>query len=77
MSLFVAVTVVPVLCSRLLKLPPPEAERDGLLRHASSPWSERVLEGLDDIYRALIHTALQHRPTVHRRVSGDHGRWRS
>src|SRR4030095_10437470 len=31
MSLFVAVTIVPVLCSRLLKLPPPESERKGLL----------------------------------------------
>ncbi len=30
MSLFVAVTIVPVLCSRLLKLPPPPAERRGL-----------------------------------------------
>ena len=30
MSLFVAVTIVPVLCSRLLSLPPPAAERRGL-----------------------------------------------
>ncbi len=30
MSLFVAVTLVPVLCSKLLKLPPPASERRGL-----------------------------------------------
>ena len=30
MSLFVAVTIVPVLCSRVLRLPPPAAERRGL-----------------------------------------------
>ncbi len=63
MSLFVAVTIVPVLCSRLLRLPPPESERRGLSGRLYT-WSEHVLEGLDDGYRALIHKALQHRPTV-------------
>ena len=63
MSLFVAVTIVPVLCSRLLRLPPPEAERRGITGRLYT-WSEHVLEGLDDGYRALIHKALQHRPTV-------------
>jgi HAE1 family hydrophobic/amphiphilic exporter-1 len=63
MSLFVAVTVVPVLCSRLLRLPPPEAERRGLSGRLFT-WSEHALEGLDDSYRAMIHRALQHRPTV-------------
>ena len=32
MSLFVAVTLVPVLCSKLLKLPPPMDQRKGLVR---------------------------------------------
>ena len=63
MSLFVAVTIVPVLCSRLLRLPPPEAERRGLAGRLYT-WSEHMLEGLDDGYRALIHKALHHRPTV-------------
>src|SRR4029434_2767775 len=36
MSLFVAVTLVPVLCSKLLKLPPPAAERRGLGGHMSA-----------------------------------------
>ena len=63
MSLFVAVTIVPVLCSRLLVLPKPVHERAGL-----SGWlftmSERTLDSLDTTYRKLLHTALQHRPTV-------------
>jgi len=63
MSLFVAVTIVPVLCSRLLRLPPPEAERKGITGRLFTV-SEHALEGLDDFYRGLIHRALQHRPTV-------------
>ncbi len=47
MSLFVAVTIVPVLCSRLLKLPPPAAERRGLTGRVYT-WSERFLDGMDD-----------------------------
>jgi HAE1 family hydrophobic/amphiphilic exporter-1 len=63
MSLFVAVTVVPVLCSRLLLLPVPEAERRGVTGTLFT-WSERGLAALDDFYQRSIHVALQHRPTV-------------
>jgi hydrophobic/amphiphilic exporter-1 (mainly G- bacteria), HAE1 family len=63
MSLFVAVTIVPVLCSRLLKLPPPAGERRGVLGRLYTA-SERILDGMDDGYRRLIHRALMHRPTV-------------
>ncbi len=63
MSLFVAVTIVPVLCSRLLKLPPPPAERQGVTGRLYT-WSEDVLNGMDDRYKRIIHTALKHRPTV-------------
>jgi len=63
MSLFVAVTVVPVLCSRLLKLPPPVEERTGVLAKMFTV-GERFFTGLDDFYRGAIHVALQHRPTV-------------
>jgi HAE1 family hydrophobic/amphiphilic exporter-1 len=63
MSLFVAVTVVPVLCSRLLKLPPPIAERRGITGRLYT-MSERALEGIDDRYRALLHRALGHRLSV-------------
>ena len=63
MSLFVAVTVVPVLCSRVLRLPPPPEERRGILGRLYTT-SERVLNGIDDGYRSILHRALHHRPSV-------------
>lgn len=63
MSLFVAVTIVPVLCSRLLVLPTPVAERSGLTGKMFTV-SERALDGLDNFYRGVLHRALQHRPTI-------------
>jgi HAE1 family hydrophobic/amphiphilic exporter-1 len=63
MSLFVAVTLVPVLCSKLLVLPPPPDKRRGLGGKLYT-FSERALEAMDDGYRRLIHLALAHRPTV-------------
>jgi HAE1 family hydrophobic/amphiphilic exporter-1 len=63
MSLFVAVTLVPVLCSKLLRLPPPPEERRGLTGRLYS-WSETLQNRMDDGYRALLHKALHHRPTV-------------
>jgi hydrophobic/amphiphilic exporter-1 (mainly G- bacteria), HAE1 family len=63
MSLFVAVTLVPVLCSKLLVLPPPRDQRKGLGGWLYS-LSERALDGLDDGYRRLLQLALAHRPTV-------------
>jgi HAE1 family hydrophobic/amphiphilic exporter-1 len=63
MSLFVAVTIVPVLCSRLLRLPVPVSERRGLAGTLFGV-SERALNALDEFYRRVIHVALHHRPTV-------------
>jgi HAE1 family hydrophobic/amphiphilic exporter-1 len=63
MSLFVAVTVVPVLCSRLLRLPPPEDERVGVFSKLYT-LSERFLNGIDDLYSRILERALHHRPTV-------------
>jgi hydrophobic/amphiphilic exporter-1 (mainly G- bacteria), HAE1 family len=63
MSLFVAVTIVPVLCSRLLKLPPPADERRGLLGRLYTS-SERFLNAMDERYSRIIRVALHHRPTV-------------
>ena len=63
MSLFVAVTVVPVLCSRLLKLPAPVEQRRGLTGRLFTA-SERAFESLEDFYRRALHAALHHRPTV-------------
>lgn len=63
MSLFVAVTLVPVLCAKLLRLPPPKEQRRGL-RGRLFTASERSFESMDNGYRKLIHRALLHRPTV-------------
>jgi len=54
---------VPVLCSRVLRLPPPEAERKGLFGKVFT-WSEHALNGLDDLYKRILERALRHRPTV-------------
>jgi HAE1 family hydrophobic/amphiphilic exporter-1 len=63
MSLFVAVTLVPVLCSKLLKLPPPLEARRGVAGRLYTA-SERALGALDEAYRRVLHVALLHRPTV-------------
>jgi HAE1 family hydrophobic/amphiphilic exporter-1 len=63
MSLFVAVTIVPVLCSRVLKPPVHPGDRKGVIGRLFSV-SERALEGMDDSYRRILHKALMHRPTV-------------
>jgi HAE1 family hydrophobic/amphiphilic exporter-1 len=63
MSLFVAVTIVPVLCSRWLKTPDEEATDTGIMARFYR-LSERFLEAMDERYRKAIHVALNHRPTV-------------
>jgi HAE1 family hydrophobic/amphiphilic exporter-1 len=63
MSLFVAVTIVPVLCSRWLKTPDEEARATGIMARFNRA-SERVLEAMDEGYRKAIHVTLMHRPTV-------------
>src|SRR4051812_2277804 len=63
MSLFVAVTLVPVLCSRLLVLPPP-IEKRSAIGGKMYGFSERFLEAMDEGYTKLLHLALAHRPIV-------------
>jgi hydrophobic/amphiphilic exporter-1 (mainly G- bacteria), HAE1 family len=63
MSLFVAVTIVPVLCSRWLHTPDEEREAKGLMASLYRV-SEGFLERMDEGYRKVIHVALNHRPTV-------------
>jgi hydrophobic/amphiphilic exporter-1 (mainly G- bacteria), HAE1 family len=63
MSLFVAVTLVPVLCSRLLVLPPPPEKRSAIGGKLYG-FSERFLNGMDEGYTKLLHLALSHRPIV-------------
>ncbi|HLG57089.1 MAG TPA: efflux RND transporter permease subunit [Vicinamibacterales bacterium] len=63
MSLFVAVTIVPVLCSRWLQTPGEEAQASGPMARFYRA-SERFLEAMDEGYRKVIHLSLNHRPTV-------------
>ena len=63
MSLFVAVTIVPVLCAYWLKTPAEATQRSGVLG-AMYNASERFLDWMDESYRRTIHWALEHRPTV-------------
>jgi hydrophobic/amphiphilic exporter-1 (mainly G- bacteria), HAE1 family len=63
MSLFVAVTIVPVLCSRFLQAPDHGVGRKGVFG-ALYRWSDRVLNGMDAIYARALHASLRHRPTV-------------
>jgi hydrophobic/amphiphilic exporter-1 (mainly G- bacteria), HAE1 family len=63
MSLLVGVTLVPVLCAYLLKLPLPAEQRKGISGKLFTA-SEKFLDGMDDAYRRLLHRALVHRPIV-------------
>lgn len=63
MSLFVAVTIVPVLCAKMLTLPAPADQRRGLTGRLFT-LGERALEKMDNGYRNILHVTLQHRPTV-------------
>jgi HAE1 family hydrophobic/amphiphilic exporter-1 len=63
MSLLVGVTLVPVLCAYLLKLPLPAEERKGIGGTLFTA-SEKFLDGMDEAYRRLLHKALVHRPIV-------------
>ena len=67
MSLFVAVTIVPVLCSRLLKLPPPVERAQRARRPALHGRASGSSNGMDDGYSRLIHMALHAPPDGHRR----------
>jgi HAE1 family hydrophobic/amphiphilic exporter-1 len=64
MSLFVAVTIVPVLCSRWLRPHEKGAGAHAGLMGRFYHASELFLQGMDERYRRIIHTALAHRPTV-------------
>jgi HAE1 family hydrophobic/amphiphilic exporter-1 len=63
MSLLVAVTIVPVLCSRLLDPPAHDAGARGVWASLNRG-VDRMLDGLDAFYARALHTALHHRPTV-------------
>ena len=58
-SLGVAVTLVPMLTSRYLKLPPPGTEEKGFMG-----WSERMYKNLEAFYGRTIGWGLRHRKLV-------------
>jgi HAE1 family hydrophobic/amphiphilic exporter-1 len=63
MSLLVAVTIVPVLCSRFLDPPHVIHGRAGMM----AGFNRRIdgwLNDLDAFYARMLHLALAHRPTV-------------
>jgi len=70
MSLLVAVTIVPVLCSRYLD--PPHTEAKGFFGALSKATGfdrmsravDRGLDRMDEFYARMLHKALVHRPTV-------------
>jgi len=63
MSLLVAVTIVPVLCSRLLDAPHAQHAGSGVMARLNRT-IDGWLNNLDDFYARMLHLALQHRPTV-------------
>ncbi|HXG90253.1 MAG TPA: efflux RND transporter permease subunit [Vicinamibacterales bacterium] len=63
MSLFVAVTIVPVLCSRYLDAPDHGEQRTGVTGSVYR-FSDRVLTKIDETYARALHVSLGHRPTV-------------
>jgi HAE1 family hydrophobic/amphiphilic exporter-1 len=63
MSLLVAVTIVPVLCSRLLDPPHTQHAGTGLFARINRK-IDGALNNLDEFYARMLHKALVHRPTV-------------
>jgi HAE1 family hydrophobic/amphiphilic exporter-1 len=63
MSLLVAVTIVPVLCSRLLDPPHVIHGKQGMMSGVNRA-IDRWLNALDEFYARMLHKALAHRPTV-------------
>ena len=58
MSLFVAVTIVPVLCSRFLDAPDHGENKKGVFG-ALYRLSEHVLNGIDDVYARALHVGAR------------------
>ncbi|AMY11026.1 Multidrug transporter MdtC [Luteitalea pratensis] len=63
MSLFVAVTLVPVLCSLLMTEHDEDQERTGIIGWMFRS-SGRFLDAMDARYARVLGVALHHRPTV-------------
>jgi len=59
-SLFVALTLIPMLASRILRYEPLEAAANESLVHKAFRVSERAFERLDLAYKGLLHFCLRH-----------------
>lgn len=62
-SLFVALTIIPLLCTKMLRRRAPDAKRH-LWAHAVIEWWGGVLEKVDAQYQRLLHWSLGHRKTI-------------
>lgn len=62
-SLVVALTLVPVLCSKYLRVRPPDAKAHPLLNKVLTS-SGQMLDWLDEQYQLAIRWSLNHRKTV-------------
>ncbi len=62
-SLIVALTLVPVLCSKYLRVRPPDAKAHPLLNKILTI-SGRMLDVLDEQYQMAIRWSLNHRKTI-------------
>lgn len=62
-SLLMALTLIPVLCSKYLRVRPISETRHPVLNHITMA-GRRLLDALDENYQQAIHWALDHRKTV-------------
>jgi hydrophobic/amphiphilic exporter-1 (mainly G- bacteria), HAE1 family len=62
-SLVIGLTLVPVLCSKYLRVRPPDASRHRIMNKIVST-SGKALDRLDENYQRAIHWSLAHRKTV-------------
>ena len=62
-SLFMGLTLVPVLCSKYLRVRPVSEVRHPMMNHIAMA-GQRILDKLDEKYQGAIHWALDHRKSV-------------
>ena len=62
-SLFVALTIIPLLCTKMLRHREPDAKRHPWA-HAVIEWWVGVLDKIDAQYQGILHWSLTHRKTI-------------
>ncbi len=62
-SLFVALTIIPLLCTKMLRHREPDAKRHPWA-HAVIEWWVGVLDKIDAQYQGILHWSLSHRKTI-------------